>query len=234
MFSYHPEVLSRFPTIRAGVVWADGLRNGPSPPALLEAYQAAQRETRLALEGASLAEVPSLAAWRRVFAGFGTKPTQYRNAAEALLRRLTKQGEIPSLNLLVDLGNLVAIRHRLPVAVLDTAAMTGSLTVRFADGSESFAGLGAGESSPDPGEVVFADEAGEVSARRWCWRQSATSATGPDTSAALFTAEAHHATATADAQRAVADIAALLAEHQPAARLRTALLSPDTPAFTVP
>ena len=169
-----------------------------------------------------------------MFAGFGTKPTQYRNAAEALLRRLTKQGEIPSLNLLVDLGNLVAVRHRLPVAVLDTAAMTGSLTVRFADGSESFTGLGAGESSPDPGEVVFADEAGEVSARRWCWRQSATSATGPETSAALFTAEAHHATAAADAQRAVADIAALLAEHQPAARLRTALLSPDTPAFTVP
>lgn len=233
MFAYHPEVLARFPTIRAGVVWADGVRNGPSPPPLSEAFRAAQAETRAALEGVALAEVPSLAAWRRVFAGFGVKPTQYRNAAEALLRRLTKQGEIPSLNLLVDLGNLVAVRHRLPVAVLDAAAITGSLTVRFADGSETFTGLGTGESSPEPGEVVFADEAGEVSARRWCWRQSAASATNPGTSAALFTVEAHHPAADTAVKQAAAEITSLLAEHQPAARLQTALLSPETPIFTV-
>lgn len=233
MFRYHPEVLARFPTIRAGVVWADGVRNGPSPPPLSEAFRAAQSETRAALEGVALSEVPSLAAWRRVFAGFGVKPTQYRNAAEALLRRLTKQGEIPSLNLLVDLGNLAAVRHRLPVAVLDAAAITGSLTVRFADGSETFTGLGAGDSSPEPGEVVFADEAGTVSARRWCWRQSAASATGPHTSAALFTVEAHHPSAAAAVKQAATDIVALLEEHQPAARLQTALLSPETPSFTV-
>lgn len=37
--------------------------------------------------------------------------------------------------LLVDLENLAAVRHRLSVAVLDAAAITGSLTVRFANGS---------------------------------------------------------------------------------------------------
>ena len=39
-----------------------------------------------------------------------------RSAAEALLRRLTKQGSIPSINTLVDIGNLVSIRYALPVA----------------------------------------------------------------------------------------------------------------------
>ena len=43
--------------------------------------------------------------------GFGVDPTQYRSAAEALLRRLSKSGEIPSINALVDLGNLVSIRY---------------------------------------------------------------------------------------------------------------------------
>ena len=28
-----------------------------------------------------LSEIPSLAAWRRVFAAFGAQPTKYRNAA---------------------------------------------------------------------------------------------------------------------------------------------------------
>ena len=232
MFSYHPEVAARFPTVRAGVVLAAGLRNGPSPPALLEQFRVQQQTALADLQGAPLSEVPSLAAWRRVFAGFGVKPTQYRNAAEALLRRLTKQGDIPSLNLLADLGNLVAVRHRLPVAVLDAEMLSGTLTVRFADGSESFTGLGAGESSPEPGEVVFIDEAGTVSARRWCWRQSAATAAGPGTETALFTVEAHHEAAASDTARAAADIAALLEEHQPSARCQTALLSPESPTFT--
>ena len=72
-----------------------------------------------------LSQIPSLAAWRSVFRGFGLDPTQYRGAAEALLRRLTKKGEIPSVNTLVDIGNLVSIRYALPVALFDLRATTG-------------------------------------------------------------------------------------------------------------
>ena len=89
----------------------------------------------------------------------------------ALLRRLTKQGSIPSINTLVDVGNLVSIRHALPVAVFDLASIAGGLTVRFAAGDESFTDLGSGSvESPEPGEVIFIDSAGHVAARRWCWR----------------------------------------------------------------
>ncbi len=73
-----------------------------------------------------LSQIPSLVAWRAVFRSFGVDPTQYRSAAEALLRRLTKKGDIPSINLLVDLGNLVSIRYALPVAVFDTSSLTWS------------------------------------------------------------------------------------------------------------
>ena len=65
----------------------------------------------------TLASVPSIAAWRRAFSQFGAKPTQHRNAAEALLRRLDKQGEIPSISTLVDIGNLISIRYAIPVAI---------------------------------------------------------------------------------------------------------------------
>ena len=40
-------------------------------------------------------------------------------------------------------------------------------------------------------------------ARRWCWRQSAEGATGPDTTAALFVVEAHHENAAADVDAAL-------------------------------
>ncbi len=54
----------------------------------------------------SLSELPTLSAWRQAFRRFGANPTKHRSAAEALLRRLQK-GDIPGINTLVDIGNLV-------------------------------------------------------------------------------------------------------------------------------
>jgi DNA/RNA-binding domain of Phe-tRNA-synthetase-like protein len=201
------------------VVHATGLTNGPSPHELLDAYRGEQQAVAARLEATPIAELPSIAAWRQVFSGFGAKPTQYRNAAEALLRRLSKQGDIPSISMLVDVGNLVSIRYGLPVAVLDSDSIADGITVRFANGDERFSDLGSSESdSPDPGEVIFIDGDGVVSARRWCWRQSALTATGPATVAALFVVEGHHDTAAHDVAAAVNDLTALLATYQPKAQ----------------
>lgn len=232
LFRYDPALLARFPAIRGGVILARDLRNGPTPPALAVAFAAEQRTVLARLGDTPLSEVPSLAAWRRAFSAFGVKPTQYRSAAEALLRRLTKHGDIPSLNLLVDLGNLVSIRYALPVAIFDRRTTSGPVTVRFAHGSERFSDLGTDEiAHPDPGEVIFVDEAGLVSARRWCWRQSDQSAAREDTTEVLITVEGHHANAEDDVRAALADLRALLGEHAPGATLHAALLSPASPAL---
>ena len=232
MFAYADAVLERFPTIRAGVVHAAGLVNRETAPALTNDFLAEQGAARRRLEDRPIAETPSIAAWRRAFSAFGVKPTQYRNAAEALLRRLAKNRDIPSISLLVDLGNLVSIRYALPVALFDQSSVVGSTAVRFADGSEQFVDLGSNEVvHPEPGEVVFVDDAGVVSARRWCWRQSAGSATGPATADALVTVEGHHDTAQRDVRRALDDIVALLGIHQPQAKITFAELSPAAPGF---
>ena len=143
MFAYDRDVAERYPGIRAGLVHATGLANGPSSPELLEEYRAEQRAAAERLSATALADLPSIVAWRRAFTAFGAKPTQYRNAAEALLRRLDKHGDIPSISTLVDLGNLVSIRYAMPVAVFDRAHLAGSITVRFAEGTEPFTDLGS-------------------------------------------------------------------------------------------
>ena len=129
--------------------------------------------------------------------------------------------------MLVDIGNLVSIRYAIPVAVIDTGGIAGSITVRFATGSEVFTDLGsAGSVHPDPGEVIFADRDNTVSARRWCWRQSAQSATSAATVGALIVAEALHETAAPDIANAVTDLTALLSTYQPRARLTSRTLAP--------
>src|SRR5690242_6878115 len=171
-FCYHPDIVARYPNIIGGVILAEGMNNGPTPETLLVAYQAEQQATLRRIGETPLSQIPALAAWRGAFRGFGLDPTQYRSAAEALLRRLTKKGDIPSINTLVDLGNLVSIRYALPVAIFDTRAVQGTITVRFASGLERFTVLGEAEAEhPEPGEVIFADERDLVVARRWCWRQ---------------------------------------------------------------
>jgi DNA/RNA-binding domain of Phe-tRNA-synthetase-like protein len=230
MFGYDDAIIERYPAVRAGVIHASGLVNGPSSPALLEEHRAGQEAATQRLAATAIADLPPVAAWRRVFASFGAKPTQYRNAAEALLRRLTKQGDIPTLDTLVDLGNLVSIRYALPVAVIDQAGVAGSITVRFATGDELFDDLGSsGTVHPEPGEVIFTDEKNQVSARRWCWRQSAQSATSPTTTDALIVVEGHHDTAAEDTAHAATDLTRLLASYQPASQVTSCLLSPGCP-----
>ena len=231
-FRYSSEILDTFPATCGGVVHATGLANTDTPPDLFAAYQAEQHLVRDRLGDAPLSAIPSLAAWRRTFSVFGVKPTQYRNAAEALLRRLTKQGDIPSINLLVDLANLVSLRYHLPVAVFDQQRVTGTTTVRFAEGNEHFTDLGSeGLSNPQPGEVVFVDDAGLVSARRWCWRQSDQSAARAGTVDVLITVEGQHPQAELDVTRATEDLEQLLSTHQPQAYLASAILSVGSSRF---
>jgi len=231
-FRYDPPILERFPAVVGGVIHATGVHNDPTPPGLAAAFRDETLAVRERIGATPLNELPSLAAWRRVFRGFGVDPTQYRSAAEALLRRLTKQGELPSIGTLVDLANLVSIRYALPVAVFDQRGITGATIVRFARGDERWADLGASETEhPQPGEVIFVDEADVVSARRWCWRQSAGSAAQKDTTEILVTVEGHHPTAERDVTRALVDLEGLLVAHAAPTTLRTAVLSARDPSF---
>ena len=189
-----------------------------------------QRWALQRLQTTPIPELPSIRAWREVFHACGVKPTRHRVAVEALLRRLEKSGEVPSINLAVDIGNAVAIERALPIAVFDRASLSGPLTVRFARGDERFVELGTDDAvSPSPGEVVFVDEAGSVAARRWCWRQGAASAAGATTEDVLFVVEAHHEAAAADVALALDDLRSLLTRFAPGCLMSSYTLSAGAP-----
>ena len=213
-FRYDADILARYPNVIGGVILAHRITNGPTPESLLISYRAEQEAVKERIGNTPLSQIQSLEAWRGAFRRFGVDPTQYRSAAEALLRRLTKKGDIPSINLLVDIGNMISIRYALPIAVIDAHAVQGGVTVRFAHGSEHSTMLGKNESdSPEPGEVIFSDEAGLVIARRWCWRQGEESAAQITTTEAIIAIEAHHANGRRDVESALTDLQELLHKY---------------------
>jgi len=179
-------------------------------------------------------EFPEIQAWRRAFARMGLKPTQYRCAAESLLRRFRKEGSLPRLHPLVDLCNAVSLAFAVPVAVLDADQIAWPLEVRYAAGDEDYLTFGGETEHPAPGEVIFADEAGQAHARRWTNRQSGRSAVSPATTTVLIVAEALHERAPSDVPELIktltAEIAAVWAVEPTTPQ--TAILTPANPRFT--
>ena len=153
---------------------------------------------RKRLEAGPESQFPEIVAWRRAYAQMGMKPTQYRSAAEALLRRFRTEDELPGLHPLVDLCNAVSLAFALPVAVFDLAKVDRYLEVRHSKGVEQYLTFSGEIETPPRGEVIFADASNQAHARRWTFRQSKRSAVGPGTTRAIIVAEGLHETATRD------------------------------------
>ena len=114
-----------------------------------------------------------LASWGDVYSRFGAKPNRTPCSAQALKRRVEKDGCIPSINPVVDLYNAVSLRFAVPVGGENFDAYVGSPRLTVADGTEPFDTFANGDAiveSPSKGEVIWRDDVG-ATCRRWNWRQ---------------------------------------------------------------
>ncbi|HEY7435998.1 MAG TPA: phenylalanine--tRNA ligase beta subunit-related protein [Methylomirabilota bacterium] len=194
-FGHSPALWQQFPHLVPGVLVLGDVHPKAEVRELLEPWHARARERLARGPESELAEV---SAWRRAYAQMGLKPTQYRSAAEALLRRFRREGDLPRLHPLVDLCNAISLAYALPVAVFDLAGVDSHLEVRHAAGGEEHVGFSGEIEHAEPGEVIFADAAGHAHARRWTFRQSRRSTVTADTHDVLIVAEGLHPAAGAD------------------------------------
>lgn len=218
-FEHRPAIWSAFPTLVPGLLLVEGVH----PDVAVDARLAPLFDrARARLAGVTEADLAEIQAWRRAFSQMGLKPTQYRSAAEALLRRFRKEDSLPTLHPLVDLCNAVSLAFALPVAVIDLDQVDGFIQVRHADGDETYHAFSGEVEHPEPGEIIFADGARQVHARRWTFRQSKHSTVSDTTRRALIVSEGLHASA-------AADVAALLDTLE--AELRGAGFTPSQRAI---
>ncbi|MDC9837527.1 B3/B4 domain-containing protein [Rhizobium binxianense] len=114
-----------------------------------------------------------LASWGEAYSRFGAKPNRTPSSAQALKKRVEKDGRLPSINPLVDLYNAVSLRFAVPVGGENFDAYVGKPRLSIADGTEAFDTVMNGEAiveNPAKGEVIWRDDIG-VTCRRWNWRQ---------------------------------------------------------------
>lgn len=174
------------PDYRALLLAVDGLVPGPSDEASDALLQRAESSARQALSAQPVDQLPHVAAWRVAYRAFGAKPQRTRNSVEALTRRA--ESGLPRVNRLTDIYNAISVLHQLPVGGEDLSRYRGAPQLIRATGTEQFDTTAAGESvveHPEPGEVVWCDDAG-VTCRRWNWRQARRTQLRDDTTSALF------------------------------------------------
>ena len=220
-------VFAMRPDYRAMLLAVDGIVPGPSDQASDKLLQAAEAAAREALRGRPAEDLPHVAAWREAYRAFGAKPQRTRNSLEALLRRVPSG--LPRVNRLTDLYNAISVRHQIPLGGEDLSRYSGAPRLVRAAGTEPFDTAADGAAvieHPDPGEVVWCDDAG-VTCRRWNWRQARRTQLREDTTAALFILDALDPVPGEALHAAADDLAAHLARLGPDVRSARRLIAAD-------
>jgi DNA/RNA-binding domain of Phe-tRNA-synthetase-like protein len=219
-FGHAPEIWQAFPQLVPGVLVVDRIHAQIDVAPRLEPFF---ERARGRMEAGPESAMPEVAAWRRAYAQMGMKPTKYRSAAEALVRRFRREDELPRLHPLIDLCNAVSLAYALPVAVFDLAKIDQFLQVRRAQGTEQYHAFSGETETIRAGEVIFADAGDHAHARRWTFRQSRLSTVREKTSEALIVAEGLHDTAERDIHDLLNSIVSAVTDLWKAPRERTLL-----------
>ena len=116
----------------------------PSSPELLDAFEAAVRELAGQYEMSAIAKNPRIAATRQAYKALGKSPQEYRNAAEAMLRRVVKNTGLYHINNIVEINNLISITSGYSIGSYDAGGLTPPIALRRAEDGAHYGGIGKG------------------------------------------------------------------------------------------
>ncbi|MBR3162830.1 MAG: hypothetical protein IKF17_01850 [Clostridia bacterium] len=117
-----------------------------------------------------LANYPVIRRWRDIYKSFGEKKS--RSSIEALIRRLLNGHDIPSINPIVDIYNMLSLKYEVPCGGEDIDTISDDIELTYANGTESFICLGSTEEEhPNEGEIVY-KSGNTVMCRNFNYRES--------------------------------------------------------------
>lgn len=185
-FEIAKEVFELLPELCFGIVGVEGIDNAKPQPKIDELLAENVEECQSAFEGVRVKNAPEIQPYRDAFKNIGINPNRYQCSIEALLDRIAKGKGMPRINPIVDLGNAISLKYRIPIGAHDLATIIESLEVRFVREGDVFIPFGNGDAeTPESGEVVYVS-GGQVRTRRWTWRQSEIGKITEDTTGLLF------------------------------------------------
>ncbi len=161
-----------FPQAKIGVIICNNITNEYNDK---EKYQKllknAEQQAKQYLTKVQLSDNQVIKVWRDAFQKFKTKKGA-RSSIEALLKRVSKNNSINTINPLVDIYNSISLKYAMPCGGEDIDAFIGNIKLTTAIGNEEFTALGDDKNSPPyENEIIYKDDQGTI-CRCWNWRES--------------------------------------------------------------
>jgi DNA/RNA-binding domain of Phe-tRNA-synthetase-like protein len=227
-YAIAPEIFQKYPGYVRGIVVANHVKNRASPDELVNLLRKAEDDLRGRLKIETLLDEPHVKSWREAFRAFGAKPSDFRSSIEAMTRRVLRGDPLPTINALVDIGNVISLQHLVPTGGHAIDHLTQDISLRLASGQEIFVPFGSDQvEHPTPGEVIFA-EGETVLTSKWTWRQANHTLTLLETEAIEFNIDGLPPVSIPEVNQISSELAAMISRFC-GGEIRYELLSLDYP-----
>lgn len=171
-FSVEDRVFETLDTVCFAVVIAHGVDNTAHNVKITKFLEENMLSCQSSLKDVKVKEIEPVLCYREAFRKLNINPNKYMCSIESLLTRIAKGKVIPSINTIVDLGNAISLKYKIPIGAHDIDTMNGEMALRFSKEQDKFIPFGCTEfESIDKNELVYAAD-NSVRTRRWTWRQS--------------------------------------------------------------
>lgn len=129
------------PNIKLGIIHYTKITVSEPPQMLKGRMQLFQEQLFFELQDKAVTDYESIKEWRSLWKQFGADPNRYRNSAEALMRRISKQNYLHPYQSAVDLNNFFSLQYRIPVGIYDTGKIDGDVRVEVGSEETGYEGL---------------------------------------------------------------------------------------------
>ena len=197
-------VIDKYPGFMIGAALIRGVKINSTPTELQIEMQATFNKYR-GMSNEAIVSLPKVASYRRAIKESGVNVGVRRPTMEALMRRLAKGNEIPSINNIVDIGNYMSVKHEMSSGFFDFTKINFPIVFKESVGGEQVATFGDKEPiTLQPGEICYFDNQGPF-AIDLCWRDAIRTSITEETTDVLVCTEVVYDVSRQDVEKFLQD-----------------------------
>ena len=156
---WSPQVNQRFRELAICLGLISGIKVEKENEPINTLKKRVYEEARAKHDAETLKDDSTVRAYRDMYWKLNIDPTKTRPSGEALLRRVLRGNDLPTISTAVDAYNLASMKTVVPISGFDFDRLTPPFQVRFAKEKETFMGIGMTEPLQlSPRMLVLADE----------------------------------------------------------------------------
>ncbi|MCT8136991.1 hypothetical protein H1D32_04095 [Anaerobacillus sp. CMMVII] len=134
LLTIHEELMKLVPTFKAGVISYSNINVQHSSSEI----QMQLKEIYSILQSQQLTEIPGIKEARQLFKAIGIDPSKYRPSSEALIRRVLKGDQVPSIHSAADVNNLFSLKYGLPIGIYGLDKLSGPIELRVGNENDRY------------------------------------------------------------------------------------------------